>query len=69
MHADDTVIDLAATAQPLPPGADGLLTALGRPRFIDAADRLGVAVLACHQLLALVANFLLIPLDRFQQTL
>jgi hypothetical protein len=63
MHADDTVFDLAATAQPLPPGADRLGAALGRSRFIDAADRLGVAVVACHQLLALVAKFLLIPLD------
>jgi len=63
MHADDTVFDLATTAQPLPPGADRLVAALGRSRFIDAADRLGVAVVACHQLLALVANLLLIPLD------
>jgi hypothetical protein len=69
MHADDSVVDLAATAQPLPRGADGLVATLGCPRFIDAADRFRVIVLACHQLLALVANRLLIPLDRFQQTL
>ena len=63
MHTDDAVIDFAATAQPLPRGADGLVTALGRSRFIDAADRLGVAMVACHQLLALIADAVTIPLD------
>lgn len=63
MHADDAVIDLAATAQPLPRGADGLVAALGRARFIDAADRLRMAVVACNQLLALVAHARAIPLD------
>ena len=63
MHADDAVIDFAATAQPLPCGANGLVTALGRPRFIDAANRLHCAMVACHQLLALVADAGAIPLD------
>jgi len=63
MHTDDAVIDLAATAQPLPRGADGLVAALGRSRFIEAADCFGVVVVACHQLLTLVANGLLVPLD------
>jgi hypothetical protein len=63
MHTDDAVIDLAATTQPLPRGANGLIAALGRPRFIDAADGLGMAVVARHQLLALVANGPVIPLD------
>ena len=63
MHSDDAVIDFAATAQPLPRGADGLVAALGRSRFIDAADRLGVAMVACHQLLTLVADGAFIPLD------
>jgi hypothetical protein len=63
MYTDDAVIHFAATAQPLPRGADGLVAALGRSRFIDAADRLNVAVIACHQLLALVANTGAIPLD------
>jgi hypothetical protein len=48
MHTDDAILDLAATAQPLPRGADGLVAALGRSRFIDAADRFRVAVVACH---------------------
>jgi hypothetical protein len=63
MHADDAVIDLAATAQPLPRGTDGLVTTLGRARFIDAADRLRMAVLASNQLLTLVAHARAIPLD------
>jgi hypothetical protein len=63
MHTNDAVIDFAATAQPLPRGADGLGAALGRTRFIDAADCFRVAMVACHQLLTLVAKGLLIPLD------
>jgi hypothetical protein len=63
MHADDAIIDFAATAQPLPCGANGLITALGRSRFIDTTNRLDVAMVACHQLLAMVANAGAIPLD------
>jgi hypothetical protein len=63
MHADDAVLDLAATSQPLPRGTDGLVTTLGRARFIDAADGLGMVVVARHQLLALVTDAFLIPLD------
>jgi hypothetical protein len=56
MHTDDAVIHFAATAQPLPRGADGLLAALGRSRFINATDCFRVAMVACHQLLTLVAR-------------
>jgi len=63
MHADNTVIDFAATPQPLPCGANGLVAALGRSRFIDATNRFDMAMVACHQLLALVADGSLIPLD------
>jgi hypothetical protein len=63
MYTDDAILDFAATAQPLPRDADGLVAALGRSRFIDAADCFRVAVFACHQLLTLVANGLLVPLD------
>jgi hypothetical protein len=69
MHADDTVVDFAATAEPLPGGADRLVTALGRSRFINAADRLGMGVLACDQLLALIAQVGFLPLDRLQESL
>jgi hypothetical protein len=69
MHADDAVIDLAATAEPLPGGTDGLMAALGRSRFIEAADRAGMGVRPRHDSLALVAHAAFIPLDGFQQTL
>jgi hypothetical protein len=63
MYANDAVINLAATAEPLPRGANGLVAALGRSRFIDATDCIRVAVVTCHQLLTRVANGLLLPLD------
>jgi hypothetical protein len=69
MHADDAVVNLAATAEPLPRGTDRMVAALGRSRFINTADRLGVSVFARNQLLALVADAAFIPLDRFQETL
>jgi hypothetical protein len=69
MHGDDAVVDLAATAEPLPIGADRFGATLGRSRLIDAADRVGVGVFACDQLLAGVTDARSIPLDRFQQTL
>jgi hypothetical protein len=69
MHADNTVVDLAATSQPLPRGARGMAAALGRPRFVEAADRLRMSMLAGHQPLAVVAHAGLIPLDRFDKTL
>jgi hypothetical protein len=69
MDADDAVVHLAATAEPLPSDADRLVAALGRSRFIDTADRLRMGVLARDQLLAFVANAWSIPLDRFQQSL
>jgi hypothetical protein len=69
MDAYDAIVHLAATAEPLPPGTDGMLAALRRARFIDAADGLGMSVFAGYQLLALVADAAFIPLDRFQETL
>ena len=69
MHADDAVVHLAATTQPLPRGTDGLVAALGRSRFVNAADGLHVSVFAGDPLLALVPHASLIPLDRFHETL
>jgi len=69
MHADDAVVDLAATTQPLPRGADGMHAALGRSRFVKAANGLRVRMLTGNQLLALVPQPRLIPLDRFHETL
>jgi hypothetical protein len=69
MHADDTVVYLAATTQPLPRGADGMAAALGRAGFIKAADGLLVSVVAGDELLAFVPRADFIPLDRFHETL
>ena len=63
MHADDAIVDLAATTQPLPRGANGMHPALGRSGFVQAADGLPVSVLQSNQPLALVAHATLIPLD------
>ena len=56
MHADDAIIDLATTPQPLPRDADRLCAALGRSLVVEAADRLSMRVLAGDQLLARVAH-------------
>jgi hypothetical protein len=69
MHADHAVVHLAATTQPLPRGADGVLAALGRGRFVKAAEGFLMSVLAGNQLLAVVPYTVFIPLDRFHETL
>jgi hypothetical protein len=69
MHADDAVVDLATTTQPLPRGADGMHAALGRSRFVKAADGLPMSVFAGNYLLAPVPDARLIPLDRFHESL
>jgi hypothetical protein len=69
MHADNAIVDLAATTQPLSRGADGMRAALGRSRFINAADGLLVSVLAGDQPLTVVPHTGFIPLDRFHETL
>jgi len=69
MHADDAVVDLATTAQPLPRGGGRLCAALECSRFVNAADRLHVRMLARDQSLAFVAHLGFFPLDRFHETL
>jgi hypothetical protein len=69
MHADDAIVNLAATPQPLPRGADGMHATLGRSGFVNTADGLLVNVFAGDELLALVADAVFIPLDRFHETL
>jgi hypothetical protein len=63
MYAHDAVIDFAAAAQPLPPSANRVRAAFGGARFIDAANGLGMSVLACHEPLTAVAQRRAIPLD------
>jgi hypothetical protein len=69
MHADNAVVELAATPQPLPRGAGGMDAALGRCGFVNAADGLPVSVLAGDQPLAVIPDTGFIPLDRFHETL
>ena len=69
MHADDAVVDFAATTQPLPSGTNGVVAALGRSGFINTADGRFVSVLAGDQPLAVIPYTGLIPLDRFHETL
>ncbi len=69
MYADNAVVDLAATTQPLARGANRMRAALGRSGFINAADGLRVRVLAGDQALTVVAHTEFIPLDRFNETL
>jgi hypothetical protein len=63
MHADNAVIELAATAEPLSSGADGMAAALDGRGFVQAADGQRMGVLAANQALALVAHLGLLPLD------
>jgi hypothetical protein len=69
MHADDAVVDLAATTQPLPRRANGMHAVLGSSRFVNAADGLRVRMRAGDQPLAVVPHPGVIPLDRFHETL
>jgi hypothetical protein len=69
VHADDAIIDLATTAQPLPGNPDRMRTAFGRPRLVETTDGLGVRVVAGDESLALVAHAVLLPLDGLHETL
>ena len=69
MHPDDAVVDLATTSQPRPCRTRGLVAALGRSRFVDAAERLRMSLFAGNQALAVVEHAGLSPLDRFHETL
>lgn len=69
MHSHDAVIDLAAVAVVLPTRAHGFAATFAGAGLVHAADGLGMRVLASHDLLAAVSQFLFIPLDRFQEAL
>lgn len=69
MHSHDAIVDLAAVAVVLPPRADRLAAALANARLVHAPKGLGMRVIASHDLLATVSQFLFIPLDRFQKAL
>ena len=65
----DAVLDLAAVAVVLTLHTRCLTAALGGAGFIDHANRRRIGVLAGHQLLAAVAESLLVPGDGLQKTL
>nr|WP_143393421.1 hypothetical protein [Fimbriiglobus ruber] len=69
MNPDHSVLDLATTSQPLSRYADGVMTALGGSRFINAANRFGMRMFVGDELLAAVAKSGAVPPDRFEQTL
>jgi hypothetical protein len=69
MHSHDAIVDLAAAAVVLPSRADGLAAALGDAGLVHTPNRVGMRVLASHDLLAAVPQLLFIPLDRFQEAL
>lgn len=69
MHSHHAVIDLSAVAIVLPPHAHGLAAAFGNAGLIHATNSLGMRVVASHDLLTAVSQFLFIPADRFQEAL
>jgi len=69
MHSHHAIIHLPPIAVPLSPDAHGIVAALGDGGFIHHADRLRVAMILCDDLLALIMEFLFIPLDGFEETL
>ena len=69
MHAHHAVVNLAATAQPLPRGPRCVWAALGDTRFVDGSDGLDMRMVLRHDLLTAITQQLLIPLDRFEKTL
>jgi hypothetical protein len=69
MHADDAVVHLSSIAIVLPSHAHGMLAALAHARLVHDADGPPMRVVPSHNLLAAVAEFCFIPLDRFEKTL
>ena len=69
MYPHHAVVDLAPVAIPLPPDTHRIVPALGDGGFVHHADRVGVGVVFGNDLLATVVEFLLIPLDGFEETL
>lgn len=69
MNPHHAVVDLPPIAVVLPTDAHGLFAALGRARFIHAANRVGVRMVGGDDLLAPVSKFFFIPLDRFEKAL
>src|SRR5690606_11512946 len=65
----DAVFDLASIAVVLTLDASGMVSALGNPCFVDAADGVGDCVLGRHDLLASIPQLLFIPRNRLEKSL
>ncbi len=69
MNSHNTVVNLPTVTVPLPTDTHRLLAALGRARFVQATDCLGVTMVLGHDLLASISQLLLVPLDGFEKPL
>jgi hypothetical protein len=69
MNGNRTVIDFTTVPIPLAIDAHRLLAALRRAGLVHATDGLVMGMVFRDDLLAAVAEFLFIPLDRFKKTL
>ena len=69
MDCHNRVVDLPAVAVPLTGNSHGRFAALGSARLVHATDRLGMGMILGNDLLASIAEFLFIPLDRFEKAL
>jgi len=69
MNPHHAVVDFPAVAVPLARDAHGLFAAFRRARLIDAADGFRMRVIPGHDRLASVTQLLLVPPDRFEETL
>jgi hypothetical protein len=69
VDSDHAIVHFALVAEPLSPNRRRMRAALGRARFINGADRLGMGMVFGHDLLTTVTQLFLIPLDEFEKTL
>ena len=69
VNTDGAVLNLATVAVILSRRANGVVSALASPRFINQADGFSVAMVAGDNLLAAITQQFLIPLDGLQKTL
>lgn len=69
MHSHSAIVDLTAVAVVLPRSAHGFAAALADAGLVHAANGLGMRVVSSHHLLTAIAQFLFIPLDRFEEAL
>jgi len=69
MSRDQTVVDLAQVAAPLPLHSHRIAPTLPHARLVHRANRLRMGMLGSDDPLATVTEFFFIPLDRFEKSL